>query len=127
MYSRACFSIHYQFTWWCGVLLLLALSVLDCLGAWGLIHVAGLTVSYAYGNGINDTIGLSIWVVVIGWAIGIVLHLVFLNRAAQRRQKAKAAVLIISALWLTWLCTIASALSAYVTLIGDIFRALPSR
>lgn len=119
--------MHYQFAWWRGVLLLLALSALDCLGAWGLIQVAGLTVSYAYGNGINDTIGLSIWVVVIGWAIGIVLHLVFLNRAAQRRQKAKVAALIISALWLTWLCTIASVLSAYVTLIGDIFRALPSR
>ena len=129
MYAEIQSSMPYRITWWRGVLWLLALGVLDCLVGWGLIQVAGLTVSYAHDHGVNDTIGLSIWVVVLGWATGIVLHLVALSRAAQHQQKAKAAVLILilSSLWLTWLCAIAGAFSAYATLMGDIFHAFRGR
>ena len=107
--------------------LLLALGLLDCLGAWGLLYVHSLVVSYAYGHGINDTIELSVWVVVIGWAVGIILHLIALNRAARQQQRAAAVILITSSLWLTWLCAIVSAFSVYATLIGDLLHAAFSR
>ena len=81
-------------------------------------------VFYAYKHGIGDTIGLNVWIVVIGWSIGITLHLIALNRAAQFRQKAKVAALIISSLWLSCLCAIARAFSVYFAVLGDIFHAL---
>ena len=117
-------SAPYRSMWWRGVLLLLALGVVDCLWAWCSMQATRPNVFYAYSHGTNDTIGLSIWVVVISWAIGIVLHLVFLNRAAQRQQKLTMAALIISSLWLTWLCAIAGVFSVYFAVLGDIFHEL---
>ncbi|MDO7847945.1 hypothetical protein Q5H92_16385 [Hymenobacter sp. M29] len=103
--------------------LVLALGLLDCFGAWGLLYVNSLVVSYAYGHGISETIELSVWVVVIGWVVGITLHLIALNRAARQQQKSVVAILITSSLWLTWLCAIVGAFSAYATLIGDLLHA----
>ena len=105
--------------------LLLALGLLDCLGAWTLLYVDTLITNYAYAHGISNALGLNIWVIAIGSAGGIILHLVALQRTALRRQRVRAAILLASALWLTWLCWLAGAISAYFTSIGDIFRALP--
>ena len=105
------------------VALLLVLGLFDCLGAYGLLQVDALTISYAYSHGISDTIALSVWVFTIGWAAGIVLHLVGLQQRVERQQKAEAALLIVSSLWLTWLCAVVGAVSTYSTIIGDILHA----
>jgi hypothetical protein len=103
--------------------LLLALGFLDCVWAWSLLQTNGFIVSYTYAHGINDSIGLSVWSTVMGWAAGIGFHLVALNRVVQRHQKPEAVLLIISALWLTWLCASVWAVSVFGTLVGDILHA----
>ena len=78
--------------------LLLALGLLDGLAAWGLLYVAALVGNYAYAHGINDTLGLIVWVTVLGGTVGIVLHLVALQRAVDRQQRARAVILLASSL-----------------------------
>ena len=101
--------------------------LLDCIWVWSVFQISGSISSYAHAHGINNTVDLSIWAMVIGWEVGLILHLIILNTVVKRRQKVETVLLIISCLGLTGLCYFALVASALLTLVSDVFYALPSR
>ena len=117
-------SASYWPVWRRGSVLLLVLALLDCLGAGAILQAGFLAISHTSGPGPHDTTGLSVWVVTIGWAAGITVHLVALQRAAKYYQKAEAIVLLASGLLLTGLCQLVMAFVLYTATVVELLRAV---
>lgn len=110
--------------WRHGSVRLLVLALLDCLGAGAILQAGFLAISYTSGSGPHDWAGPSIWVVTMGWAVGITAHLVALQRAAKYHQKAAAIVLLASGLLLTGLCQLVMAFVLYAATVAEVLRAV---
>ncbi|GAA4037768.1 hypothetical protein GCM10022409_23700 [Hymenobacter glaciei] len=103
---------------------LLVLVLLDCLGAGAILQAGFLAISYTSGPGPHDWAGPSVWVVNIGWAAGITAHLVALQRAAKRHQKAEATALLASSLLLMGLCQLVMVFVLYAATVVEVLRAV---